>query len=413
MSLDLTAADKALKVIYEKQDPIDVLLKESPFFAMVTKTKRGGKTVEMSIRTATTQRAGAVASTAYSQTSDSKFDGWELGPFRRTIAYESVEGDALAASRSSGDTGAFVDLAKNGIDSCNKTVAMDLAYACFSDGTGARGKIDASSTLASDTIVLTKKSDARFFFPGMTVTVSATAGGAPKSGSVVLLEVDEEAGTLKTDGGNWSTQIGTIAAGDFLHRASTHNVVMPGVAAFLPATAPSTSLYGVNRAVDKIGLGGHRVPYTGIQISEQLVRAASAAGRRGGRPRHAFADPDSYDALLLELGTKKDYTETEIKPGIGFRGVRVISGAADIEVYSDPWCHAGQGGATGGVIYVLQMEDLELFYSSQKLPQTTFDDGRMLAQELGNDRVLLSAKAYTVFGIAAPGHCVRITTNAG
>lgn len=349
-SLDLNAMNAALKELYDGQTVESLVYADNPFMALVKKnTDFGGKYKPIPIITGTSQGRSAAFATAQANQTAAQVQSFLL---TRVADYSIAQIDNQTMMASKTDKMSFLEGSKLVIDSAIRVLTNSVASALFRSGTGSVGKI---GSISSGVITLSNPGDVVHFEVNQTLQANATDGGAtPRSALGYVIGVDRAAGKVTVAssalGGSAATPT-SWAANDFLLVQGDNNAKCKGLAAWLPATAPSAgeSFFGVDRSIDRVRLGGVYYDGSAQSIEESIIDASSLLAREGGKPSHLFMSFASYSALEKSLGSKVMYTDMKGPADVAFKGI-VINGAnTQIKCVPDRSCQANTG-------YLLQMD---------------------------------------------------------
>jgi hypothetical protein len=250
----------------------------------------------------------------------------------------TIDNQTMLASRT--DKMAFLEGSKILIDGAIRSLTNSLASALFRSGTGSIGRI-ATGGITSGVITLENPADVVQFEVNMTLKAAQTDGGTLESGTGYVIAVNRSTGQLTVAssgiGGSAATPTGW-SAGDYLLVDGDLNAKLKGLAAWLPATAPTggDSFFGVDRSVDTVRLAGVRYDGSAQSIEEALIDASSLLAREGGKPDVAIMNFASYSALEKSLGSKVQYVDVKSeKANIGFRGIMINGANSMIKVFPD------------------------------------------------------------------------------
>ncbi len=266
----------------------------------------------------------------------------------------------MAAAESDG---AFVDLVTSETDSCINGFVDNLAFDNYRDGTGQRG---VRSSAATNVITLTVPDDARNFFVGMTVA-AGTSTTSLRTGTTTVAGVDLDAGTVTL---TLASSISNFQDGDLLFRSKeTGNILLEGLAALLPLTAPSPSenFRGIDRSVHASLLAGSRQNSSGANTVEE-------------------------DALLT---AKIVYDGGGNKATYGFEGFDIATAAGTLRAISDPDCPTNRG-------YVLKLATVYL-KTLKNYPHVITDDTLKGARVYNEDTYEIRMRAMGNMIITEPG----------
>lgn len=404
--LDSTAAEAILKVRYGDPTEVKRLGYEiNPFLALVPKMEDfGGKNLPIPIQFGTPRGRSATFADAQANKVASKFEDFVLV---RAKDYSLADLDNETMEASVGDPNGFLNLAITEVDSAIFSASRSLATALYRDGTGAVG----SGTITTGVVTLGSPEDIVNFELGDAVVASATAGGALLgSGSVgYIFAIDRDAGTFtvatsrvnaaSATAGTPASWTGTM----FFHIEGDVNAKVKGLQAWLPNTAPgSTLFFGVNRSQDVTRLGGIRYDGSAESVEEALIGASARAAREGARPDHVFLNPVRYAELVKSLGSKATY-ERIASPDVAdihFRSVVVTAPTGDIKVVSDQNCPVDRA-------FMLMMSTWK-FYSLGPAPKILMADGNRMLRKSDADAHELRVGYYGQLGCTAPGYNVNV-----
>lgn len=401
MALDLTTFAAALKEHYTNDTVENMVYMDNPLLAMMTKYESfGGKNLPIPIIHGNPQGRSANFIKAQANKTNTVVKDFVLTR-ARDYSLASIDNETMEASK--GDANSFLEAATTEIDGAINSAARSLAIAMYGTGSGTIGQIDAATTLSANTIQLKKAEDVTNFEVGMTLVVSATdGGGTVRTGKLVVTGLDRDLGTV-TVNANLSTAISTVASQDFISVEGDYDQKIKGLAAWLPAVAPSSSdsFFAVNRSADASRLAGIRFDGTNSPIEEVLVKAASRLAREGGKPDVCFMSYSKYAELENALGSKVQYVDVKVNPEIGFRGISINGPKGTIKIMPDQNCPQDRA-------YMLQTDVWKL-YSLGKAPKILDADGLKMLRDSSSDSVEIRIGYYAQMGCRAPGFNAVIT----
>lgn len=346
--LNLSAMNAALKELYDGQVVENLVYADNPFLAMVPKkTDFGGKYKPIPIITGVSQGRSSTFSNAQGNQTPVQIQSFLL---TRVSDYSiaTIDNQTMLASRT--DKMSFLEGAKLVIDGAFRSITNSAASALFRSGTGTIGRVGGIST---GVITLTNPADVVQFEVNQTLQANATDGGVPRAALGYVIAVNRSAGTVTVAssglGGSAATPSGWTTS-DYLLVQGDVNAKMKGLAAWLPATAPTTgdNFFGVDRSQDVTRLAGLRYDGTAQTIEEALIDASSLLAREGGKPDVCITNFATYAALEKSLGSKVQYVDMKGPAEIAFRGIMVNGANSMIKVFPDRNCPAQTG-------YLLQM----------------------------------------------------------
>lgn len=393
-ALDQTSFASALKVHYTKDRVLNMVYKDNPFLAMLSKmTDFGGKNLPIPIIWGNSQGASQDFSTAKSNKKASKISDFVLTR-NHYYSLASISSETILASQ--GDANAFFEAVTHEIDSAIDTIKRQLAIALYRNGSGSIGRLGTSTVLASSTITLDDVESVTNFEVGQVLVVSGTdGGGSVRVGEVEVTAVDRDNGTLTTSA-VLNVAIPTIAAQDFLFREGDYDNAIKGLQAWIPNTAPtSTPFFSVDRSVDVTRLGGIRSDGSNQPIEEALISAASRVAREGGKPDVCFMSYAKFADLEKALGSKVQYIDLKVNAEIGFRGMVINGPRGPIKVVADQNCPSDRA-------FMLQMDTWKL-YSLREAPHIENLDGLKMLREDSADAHEIRVRYYAQLGSRGPG----------
>lgn len=407
-TLDITAAQKALKQYYNNQKLIEMTYKNAPLYAMLNKKTDfvGMSNYPLPFRFSNPQGGGATFATAQTNKRPSKYGRYEL---TRMSDYQlaSISGEAILASQS--DAGAFVRLATAEIDGAINQYKRRLHWLIYGDGTGSMGVT--TSTVASGglaVVTFTNVEDISKIEVNMTVEVR-TSGGTlrtftgPATNNVLLVtQVDRDLGVFRATGtlGEAVTAVSATAATDLVYMNGDYGTTaspskISGLAAWVPSTAPtSTAFMGVDRTSDSDRLAGIRITSSGLPLDEAFIEAARRVGRDEATPDSAFCSFTKYAALEKTLGSRVIYSEVEVA-SVGFRGIKISGPGKPITVYPDKDC-------PNGFAYLLDMDYWSLYSLGEPCRILDLDSNKWL-REASADAYEVRIGGYLQLGSSFPG----------
>lgn len=392
--LNVTSANAALKELYSDQVVQNMVYADNPLFAMLPKkTDFGGKYKPIPIIIGTSQGASSLFANAQANQTSAVMNSFLL---TRVTDYSiaQISNELLLAAKT--DKMAFIEGAKVLVDAAIRAITNSIASALFRSGTGSLSTI---GTITSGVITLGNAADVVQFELNQTLQVAATDGATPRTAKGYVIAVDRSAGTV-----TMATTLGGTAAtptswtnGDFVLRDGDSNAKSSGLAAWLPATAPTTTaFFGVDRSVDTVRLGGVRYDGSAQTIEEAIIDAAALVAREGGRPTKFITNFASFAALEKSLGSKVQYVDLKGPAEIAFRGIKVFGANTTIDVFPDRNCPALTG-------YLLQL-DTWAIEGLGDVPQILrYGDGMEMLRVYNADSAELRCGAYYNVRTNAPG----------
>lgn len=390
-SLNVTSAETVLKELYSNQRVEMLTYKDMPLYAMLKKVKNfEGKVYPLPMRVANPAGRSATFANAQAQKLPSLYDTFYLTR-ASDYALASITTEAILASSS--DAGAFLRLASAEIDGALENLKRSIGWALYGDGSGALASVASVSSTNPETITLANVSDIVRFENGQTiqarlgVTTRLFATGVSQA---VVTGVDRDAGIITLGAVDNSGNTDTIVAGDTLNVVGDFNAKLSGLAAWVPAVAPtSTPFFGVDRTSDVTRLAGVRISGDGMAIDEALISLARKIENNGGNPDVIMMNYDKYADLEKTLGSKIRYGEMTVGK-ITFKAIELPGPKGTIKIFADRDCPSNR-------IYMLQTENWAFY--SLKEPVMLIDlDGNKMLRESSADAFEVRCATFSQLG---------------
>lgn len=385
-----------LKTIFPSGLPKDATYKDNPLLALMPKaTDFYGEDAKAPLKYAPNAGRSSTFSTAQSNSTNVKNVAFRY--IRKSdYAVARITNELILASKN--NSGAFVSALKQEIDSAQLNVSNSAAQAVYGNGSGCIGQISSATTLASTLIKLANPEDIVFFEVDYRIKLSASnGGGSVKSGVLTVVAVDRELGTITVDQ-NISSGVATAALGDFISIEGDYDKKMAGMAAWLPAVAPTSgdNFFGVDRSLDVTRLAGFRGDLSALPIEEALIQGGMKIGRDGGKVDHVFMSFQKYADLTKSLGSKVQYVDVMAKDaGIGFQGVKVNLGKSIATVIPDRNCPDNK-------MFMLQLDSWKV-HSLEGMPMILDMDGLKMLRVSNDDAAEIRVGYYAQIACNWPG----------
>tara|TARA_R100000664_G_scaffold12481_2_gene20042 strand:+ start:3478 stop:4677 length:1200 start_codon:yes stop_codon:yes gene_type:complete len=388
-SLNMTSFAGALKQHYTQERIENMVYKDNPFLAMISKYENfGGENLKLPIKYGIPQgRSATFADAQHNKTST------QLKAFLLTrvsdYSLASIANETIEASK--GNANAFMEAATVEIDGAIESATRSLAISLFGDGSGQIGVVGslATTTASNDTITLATIDDVTNFEIGMQLNFGTATNNKE------VISVNRDTGVVIVNAASGAT------ATEAIYIDGDKDAKLSGLGAWLPSSAPgSTAFFGVDRSVDSTRLGGIRFSGSSLPLEEALIGAAARVAREGGKPDVCFMNYSNFADLEKALGSKVSYVDVKVSPEIGFRGVLIHGPRGPIKVVPDQNCPKD-------VAYMLQMDVWKL-YSLGKAPKILDSDGLKFLRDSTADSVEVRVGYYAQLGCRGPGYNVRI-----
>jgi len=390
MALNMTTFAAALKQHYTDEKIENMVYKDNPFLAMISKYEDfGGENLKLPVKYGIPMGRSATFANAVSNKTASQLKAFLLTR-KADYAIASIANETIEASK--GNANAFIEAATFEIDGAIESATRSLAISLFGDGSGSLGVIGSMSTTTSlnDTITLATIQDITNFEVGMQLNFGTA------SVNKEISSINRDTGVFILDAASGGT------ASEAIYVDGDKNNMLTGLGGWLPSTAPTSgdSFFGVDRSADSTRLAGIRFDASSLPLEEGLIGAAARVAREGGKPDVCFINYSNFADLEKALGSKVSYVDVKVNPEIGFRGILIHGPRGPIKVVPDQNC-------PNGVAYMLQMDVWKL-YSLGKAPKILDSDGLKFLRESTADAVEARIGYYAQVGCRAPGFNVRV-----
>jgi len=306
-----------------------------------------------------------------------------------------IDNQTMLASRT--DKMSFLEGSKVLIDGAITSITLSLASSLFRSGTGSIGQV---GTITTGVIVLLDPNSVVQFEVNQVLQANATDGGTPRAALGYVVAIDRSNGivTVSTSMGGAAASPAAWVANDFLLVQGDNNAKIKGLAAWLPASAPTSSdnFFGVNRSVDSTRLAGVRYNGSAQPIEEALIDASSLLAREGGKPDVAIMSYASYSALEKSLGAKVVYIDHRGPAEIEFRGIQVNGANSMIKCFPDRNCPSN-------TCYLLTMKSWTLESLGDAPQILRYGDGLEMLRVFNADAGEVRVAYYANLACNAPG----------
>ena len=260
---------------------------------------------------------------------------------RRSRCYQIINLDNETMEGSADDSGAFVDLKKEEVETGLKATTERLGQGLFRNHGAAIGR---ANGLSGSVVTLTNPDDIVNFRRNMKVQTATTDGttGAVRAGQTTVVSVDRSAGKV-TLAATFAVDIPGItltAGGDWIFPAGDFGLGIYGFDSYIPATAPTAgdAVFVFDRSVDT-RLSGIRYDGSKLNISDAIMKGVAQGRREAGSGAFDFAILN-YDRLIdfsLDLGAKVQRKD-EGGANVGYDTIRVSAGGRPFTVGADHNC---------------------------------------------------------------------------
>ncbi len=386
--LDTTSFANALKVLYPNGLE-ELWYEECPFAAWLPKTTNFEGASKQINPLISGIRGSHGFSTANSSTTKSTPSHYKFNVTRaKDYVIGAIDNEALMATRS--QKGAVAQAVDTQIRAAMYEFGRSVAHQVWGNSGAARGQVGSISTTV---VTLKDPRDVVNFEVGMELVASendGTSGSVQDSGaSATITAIDRSAGTLTTDS-NWTTQMASLDADDYLFREGDFGASAMGVLGWIPATAPSggDSHFGVDRSVDVNRLAGTRVASSG-DMESTIFDACAEAAINSAKVDTLWMNNVKYADLMKSLHGKAQYERATVKTdraSVGFQAVVIPGPRGPVKVMADPNCPEAYG--------LLTRKDAWELSSLGAFPHFSREDGLKFLRDASNDGIEFRLKAY-------------------
>lgn len=416
----IAALEAFYKTRYPPEKIKDMTYPKNPFYAMVSKDEKfGGDGSKEPIIYENMQNRSADFATANTQNTDVESEAFFI---TRVANYSTAKIQNQAMEAAIGDMNAFEETATVQMDSAIRSLARSICTHMFRNGTGTVAQIAGTASLAGTTLAtgvqLANPTEIANLAVGMSIAFSATDGGAVRSGTAIIVQIDRIAGkflcsaTYKGAGAALSSLVSGVAVGDYIYAsAGDRNNVISGLAGWLPGNAATSALwFGVNRTPDITRLAGLNYDGSGMGIDEALIGGASITAINGGSPDTCFINYLDFQKLTNVLGAKQQYvqqTMTKVDTPFGSFGYNtlILTGPyGPIKIVPDVNCAQGTS-------YLLQLDTWKL-KSLGPCVKIFNSDGLNWLRAPGEDALQIRCLSYSQLSCRAPGFNCKVTLPA-
>jgi hypothetical protein len=260
----------------------------------------------------------------------------------------SIANELYLAAETKGK-GALVEIMKQKSEQALYKHGRAAAARAWGNGGGSIGRIDATTTIGSNVLILDNPLDHTRFEVGMKLQLAAD-DGTPASpagvltGTITVVSITRgnvEDGSTLTLSGNITAGIASAATGNYIFRQGDYGVAMTGVPGWNPTTAPSASesFFGVDRTVGDVQRSiGYIAPVgASTTYQQKLVRALMAGSAAGVVDINScYVNPIKWGEIALEVAANQRVMVENKTYGISFETLRVNGPDGPVSIYSEP-----------------------------------------------------------------------------
>lgn len=343
MTATATTADAILKDLYDDPSELEkIVISKEPALGILPKsTNGGGRRRIHPMMYAPTAGVSPNFAAAQAAKAGAAYEAWEI---TYTDMFSLFSIDHKAAKLCMGDAKAFIDLIESEVDAAQRAYQKILGKAIFGNSGGKLAEVESGG--GTSTLTLTNREDLVVFDVNMQVQPSTTDG---LTGSVIA-DIETITGVNRQD--RMITQAGTwdgtnYANGNSIFLRGGFGNWCAGISRWLPATAPTDTIFGVDRSVDSRFYGTIRTGDTSVDatLTEFIMSLAADVGLEGGEPDVLILNTLVASQVLKQLDGKIEYTRMQARSSsgdligdVGFDGFKMHTEVGPITVLSSRNC---------------------------------------------------------------------------
>jgi len=388
-TLSLTEITPILKELYVDGVDEELIYKKHPLLGMLKHTHNfGGKYQHVTVRHGKASGRSHTFATAQANAYTSQYAEFDV---TRVDDYgvAKITGESVDLAKT-GEASIMIDDLQAEIDGVLSTLGDNAAKEAYRSNSGSRGQVGSGT---ASPIGLSNPEDVYFWEQGDVMTANDSDDATtPRTGTGVITAIDEDTGSITYTG-----IITALAVGDYLFKQGDEAVAQAGLAAWVPAAAPSATLFfGVNRSLSPTRLGGIRFNGTSFGFEEVFIRANARLARSNATPDYYFLNPTDMANFQAAVAGQKVGVESR-SYNMGFDAVS----AYGTKLISDPDCPRGIAWAL----------DMDHFWWSTlgDAPRIVNEDGLELLRAAAADAYELRVLYRGNFICDAPGLIARIS----
>jgi hypothetical protein len=383
MAAGFTEWDASLKEVYDEREVKSLSYADNVALGLFEKKQSGGDYFVQPVHYQGAGGASATLSVAKTNNTSSKIKKLNI---TRVAHFQKVSIELKLLLAASKKSESFIE-AKKEFDFGFEELSAKFDQRLFRSSSGSIGQIKSTTTLASDTIILTDKADTYNFLEGGKIAFSSVDGGGSlrDSGDVVEVEaVDYAAGTVTIVEADLATEIASVATGDYIFYEGDYDACMSGLEDWLPVTNRATKLaasfFGMTRTANTTRLGGVYVDATSLGLDAngiliKLVTDVVMNGSKGrGKPDICLC-PWSFfnDLQQIWLDARKGFESVKVSVsetmGDGstlvisrlYPGMKAMVGGVELTIMPSRHCPTNR-------LYVLQRNTWTVHHVGRTLP---------------------------------------------
>lgn len=386
-----------MKRLYSEKEPESLAARDRVWLTKVPKRKDfTGLSLTVPLKYGNPQSISTTLPGAQAGVGQTKGAAW-IGTRVKRYGDIQVDGESILATGN--NKGAFLELLETEVDGTLDEHGRRLSNDLYGNGSGSLGKAAVVSATTNGTVTLTNLDDIKNFAVGQSFGANPNETGnvgTMRAGNAVISAINEDAGQF--------TFVGTVtglAVSDFLYNANTtatdYDFGFFGLAAWLPLTAPSATLFmNVDRTQNVNALSGYRLNRQGYSIFENAITLGTRIQRAKGRPDIGLISPSNFAQLVLDFGSKVQYDGAGGDVVGGFESVTIQLPSGKCKFYPDPDCPSDR-------FYLLTSSTWQLRYLGSGFPHIIMDDGLRSLRTAAQDGIELRTRSLAQLFCTAPG----------
>lgn len=287
---------------------------------------------------------------------------WTITP---ATYYGGMRLDAKTLMAARNDEGAFFRIKEREYEGILNSLGLQFEKYLWSNGSASLGTLDGdpSTNVYFD---LLYAEDAINFHENMKVRFYADSSGLPGT--------ERAGGTRTVTGVNYTSKRITVSAamdtavatGDHVVRDGDVNAVMKGVPAWIPASDPTDTFFGVARTPHPQKLGGWRQAWLG-SIEETALKLDATMRRVSQKARVLWLSYSNWNRLSNELGARAYRPDNGEGAKFGRPTMMMLAPGGPVSIKAGPFVPEDAG-------YLLDMDTWKLM-TLGAMPHIVEDDG--------------------------------------
>lgn len=382
----IASISSAMKIIFTPQQLKKILYSESALLALIAKKVfPGGKYLPLPAQIGNPQGRSRTFTTAQANVGASKFIDFQI-TLVNDYGVVNFSGKDMLLAR--GGEASFIDMKVNEIENAIDQVRRNLSISLFGDNSG---KIGVVQGVNGSVVTLDNLEDIVRFEVGAPVEFLDSTGGS--SATTTVSKVNRDAGSFTV------AAAAGIVAGDYIYIQGDKDLAISGLAAWLPAVAPTTgdSFFSVDRSIDPQRLAGRIINGVGMPIHEAIQEGLRKTARDYGRPDLVILPYSKFTELEKVLLPHAQYDIAKSTDAVlGIKSITLTGPKGPVNVIADTDCPSNRG-------YVLTLDSWKLYHLMNEPIFVDEEDGLMILRSASADAYEARIKSYCQLACDAPG----------